>query len=65
MKTKRLRIYKPDGERLDFEVGDASEEGKITKIEIWVKGDRRVPKVTYENGGITTFENFPFCYFTV
>jgi len=60
-KISKLRIYKPDGEILEFEVGDKTKEGKIKCVEVMEFAIHpNVPKIVYSNGTEARFYGFPY-----
>ncbi len=69
MKITHLRVYKPDGELLEFAVGDNSKEGFIDEICLFDDGHVEPhPRVTYErqkgkrNAVEAHFVGFPYSY---
>lgn len=68
MKITHLRIYKPDGEMLEFERGEETKEGAIDSIDIMVEPWGVFPRIRYEvQKGKTVaveaaFVGFPYSY---
>lgn len=57
-----LRLYKGDGEFLEFKVGDDTTEGRISIIYINTHHDGRRVTIEYEGGRKAGFENWPMSY---